>query len=540
VSSPLFNLAIFSRRNVVHRLTIPPLHLVLPGLMVAAAMSLPLLYLLLRTATASAPAWEQLIQANTARILGNSILLAASVTLASNLIAIPIAWFTARTDLPGRRVLAVITVLPLVMPSYVGSYALTALLGPRGMLQQTLAEPLGIERIPDLYGFPGAWLTLTLFAFPYVLLNVRSTLMGLDRSQEEAARSLGDSAWSVFRRITLPQLRPSIAAGSLLIALYVLSDFGAVSMMRFSTFTRAIYVQYSSSFDRSQAAVLAVLLVVLTVVLLFIESRVHGRVRALARPTGARRQVLAPLGVWRWPAFLYCVLVVFISLGLPLLVIIYWLVRGIQAGEPVELWLGPAWRSMIASGFAALLALLGALPVALMVVRYPGWFSLIVERASYIGYALPGIVIALALVFFGANFATPLYQTLAMLVFAYVVRFMPQAVGSLRSTVAQISPRIDEAAHGLGARTARVLFTVTIPLVRPGLISGGALVFLTSMKELPSTLLLAPTGYDTLATRVWSATTGAMYARAAAPALLLLVVSALSLSFILARETDIR
>jgi iron(III) transport system permease protein len=540
VSSPLFNLVIFRRRITIDQLKLPPFHLVLPGLMVAGAMSLPLLYLLLRTVTASASAWEQLVQANTIRILGNSILLAATVTLASNLIAIPMAWLTARTDLPGRRIWAIVTVLPLVMPSYVGSYAITALLGPRGMLQQTLAEPLGITRIPDLYGFPGAWLTLTLFAYPYVLLNVRAALMGLDRSQEEAARSLGDSAWSVFRRITLPQLRPSIAAGSLLIALYVLSDFGAVSMMRFSTFTRAIYVQYSSSFDRSQAAVLALLLVVLTGVLLAVETRVQGRVRSFVRPTGSRRLVLSNLGRWRWPAFLYCVLITLISLGLPLIVIVYWLVRGIQAGEPVELWLGPAWRSMIASGLAALLALLGALPVALMVVRYPGRFSMVVERASYIGYALPGIVIALALVFVGANFATPLYQTLAMLVFAYVVRFMPQAVGALRSTVAQISPRIDEAAHGLGARTARVLFSVTIPLVRPGLISGGALVFLTSMKELPSTLLLAPTGYDTLATRVWSATTGAMYARAAAPALLLLLVSALSLGFMLARETDIR
>jgi iron(III) transport system permease protein len=539
VASPLFNLAIFRRRSAPARLASPPLHLILPGLMVASAMSLPLLYLVIRTATASTSAWEQLLESNTARILGNSVLLAATVTIAANFIAVPLAWLTARTDLPGRRIWTIMTVLPLVMPSYVGSYAITAALGPRGMLQQSLAGPLGIERIPDLYGFPGAWLTLTLFAYPYVLLNVRAALLGLDRSQEEAARSLGDSAWSVFKRITLPQLRPSIAAGSLLVALYVLSDFGAVSMMRFSTFTRAIYVQYSSSFDRSHAAVLALLLIALTAVLLAVEARVQGWVRAYSRNTAARRLVLAPLGGWRWPAFLYCLLIAVVSLGLPMLVIIYWLVRGVQAGEPVELWLGPAWRSMIASGLAALLALLGALPVALMVVRYPGRFSTIVERASYIGYALPGIVIALALVFFGANFATMFYQTLAMLVFAYVVRFMPQATGALRSTVAQISPRIDEAAHGLGARTARVLFTVTIPLVRPGLISGGALVFLTSMKELPSTLLLAPTGYDTLATRVWSATTGAMYARAAAPALLLLLVSAMSLSFMLARESDI-
>jgi iron(III) transport system permease protein len=216
----------------------------------------------------------------------------------------------------------------------------------------------------------------------------------------------------------------------------------------------------------------------------------------------------------------------------------YWLVRGIQAGETVQLWLGPAWRSVLASGLAAGLALLGALPVALLVVRFPGRFSQLVERTSFVGYALPGIVIALSLVFFGANFATLLYQTLALLVFAYVVRFMPQAIGTARSAVMQVSPRVEEAARGLGDGTLRLLFKVVIPLVRPGLLSGAALVFLTSMKELPATLLLAPTGYDTLATRVWSATQEAFYARAAAPALLLIAVSALSLSLILGRDSE--
>lgn len=539
MSSSLFDLAIIRRFTNARTWSRPPFHLVLPSLMVAVAMLLPLVYLIVRAAQASETAWGQLVHPRLLAVLGNSMLLAGAVTLASILIAVPLAWLTVRSDLPARRFWSVLTVLPLVIPSYVGSFAIVAALGPRGMLQQ-FAEPLGIERIPEMYGFVGAWLTLTLFAYPYVLLNVRSALQGLDRSQEEAARSLGDSAWAVFWRVTLPQLQHAIAAGSLLVALYVLSDFGAVSMLRFNTFTRAIYVQYSASFDRSYAALLALVLVVLTAILLGIEAKVQGRAQTFARPNSGRKSRQVSLGAWRIPAFLYCCLVALFSLGIPIFVITYWLVRGVQAGEPLELWLGPTWRSMLASALAAGLALLGALPVALLVVRYPGRFSKIVERASYIGYALPGIVIALSLVFFGANFASVLYQTLAMLVFAYVIRFLPQATGALRSTVGQISPRIDEAAHGLGARTLRVLFTITIPLVRPGLISGGALVFLTSMKELPNTLLLAPTGYDTLATRVWSATASAMYARAAAPALMLVVVSALSLSFILARETHVQ
>jgi iron(III) transport system permease protein len=147
-------------------------------------------------------------------------------------------------------------------------------------------------------------------------------------------------------------------------------------------------------------------------------------------------------------------------------------------------------------------------------------------------------VIALALVFFAANFAVLLYQTVFLLIFAYVVRFLPQAIGPVGTSVRQISPRMEEAASSLGSRTVRVLLTVTLPLARPGLLAGAALVFLTAMKELPATILLAPTGYDTLATRVWSATQAAIYTRAAAPALLLVAVSALSMHLILAHNPD--
>lgn len=501
--------------------------------MVAGAMLLPLLYLVLRAGGASAASWGHLIRVRQLAIVGNSLLLALAVAVSSAAVAIPLSWLTVRTDLPGRRTWSILTALPLVIPSYVGAFAIIAALGPRGLVQQVLAEPLDIRRLPEIYGFPGAWLTLTLFAYPYIVLTVRAALKGLDPVQEEAARSLGDSPWRVFSRVILPQLQPAVAAGALLVTLYVLSDFGAVSMLRYTTFTRAIYVQYRSSLDRNLAALLALVLVAMTLLLLVVETRVQGRAHVYSRAAGARRPVTVRLGPWKLPALLFCILITLASLGIPLGVTLYWLIRGLQSDQAVTLWLAPAWRSVLASGLAAGLALLGALPVALLVERYPKLFSKIIERASYIGYALPGIVVALALVFFGANFAAPLYQTLAMLVFAYTVRYLPQATGTLRTTIRQISPRVEEAARSLGSGTARVLFTVTIPLVRRGLVAGGALVFLTSMKELPATLLLAPTGYSTLATQVWAATEEAFYARAAAPALVLVLVSALSLAFIL-------
>ena len=185
------------------------------------------------------------------------------------------------------------------------------------------------------------------------------------------------------------------------------------------------------------------------------------------------------------------------------------------------------------SALSAAAAALAALPLGVLVVRHPGRLSALVERSTYAGYALPAIVIALALVFFGANYATPLYQTLWLLVFAYVVRFLPQAVGATRTAVLQVNPSLEEAARGLGRGPLHVLATVTFPLIRPGILAGAALVFLTSMKELPATLLLAPTGYKTLATAIWGWAAEARYAQAAAPALLLILVSGLSLLLLL-------
>lgn len=517
----------------------PPVWLWLPALLVAVAMLLPLAYLAVRAGGAGRQALAIAGDPSTLLVLANTVLLATLVTAASALLAVPLAWLTTRTDLPGRRVWAVLTVLPLVVPSYVGGFAYIAAFGPRGMLQSVLA-PLGVERLPDFYGLPGAVLTLTLFSFPYLLLTVRAALLGMDPALEEASRSLGRSPVQTFRRITLPQLRPAIGAGALLVALYALSDFGAVSLMRFNSFTRAIYVQYQAAFDRTPAAVLAVLLVVFTVVLLTVEARTRRGVRYHSTSGGAaRRQPVVALGRWRTPAVLLCSTVVALGLVVPMGVMGYWLVRGLEAGEPLRLVGGAAWNSTQAAGLAAVIAAVAAVPIALLAARHRSRTSVLLERATYVGYALPGIVVALALVFFGVRYAGPLYQTLALLVFAYVVLFLPQAVGATRASALQIAPSVEEAARGLGRRPPAVLLTVTAPLIRPGVLAGAALVFLTAMKELPATLLLGPTGYTTLATAIWNAASEAFFARAAAPALLLVLLSGVPLAFLLSRRHEL-
>ena len=514
-----------------------PLLLWLAALVIAALALLPLGYLVIRaTGAGYDKILDILLRPKTHEIFLSSVALAASVTLAAVFLGVLLAWLTVRTDLPGRKIWAVLTVLPLVIPSYVGAFTLVSAFGPKGIVQGWL-EPFGIDRLPSIYGFPGAFLALTLFSYPYVLLSVRAALRGLDPSLEEAARSLGRSQLRVFQEITLPHLRPSIMAGGLLVALYTLSDFGAVSMLRFDSFTRAIYLQYSASFDRSVAAVLALLLVALTLVILIFEKRMRGQARYYRSSSGAIRPArTVALGKWRWPALVFCGVVTLVGLVTPLAVVAFWLVRGTLAGEVFNLRLDVVANSLIGSGAAGLMAMVAAIPIAVLAIRFPGRVSSWLERSTYVGYALPGVVIALSLVFFGANYALFLYQTIFMLIFAYVVRFLPQAVGSTRASLLQVSPRLEEASRNLGRTPLQTLSSVTVPLIRPGLLTGIALVFLTAMKELPATLILGPTGFNTLATRIWDTAAEAFFTQASIPSLLLVMVSAVAVWIILAQE----
>ena len=508
------------------------------GILVALALLLPTCYLLMRAFGAGAAAWENLLRLSTFATLLRTLGLALSVTVLSALIAVPLAWLTVRTDVPLRRLWATLTPLPLVMPSYVGAYLLASALGPRGMLQGVLENAFGIERLPSLYGFPGALITLTLLSYPYLLLSVRATLLRTDPALEEASRSLGRSPWVTFWRVTMPLLRPALGSGGLLVALYTLRDFGAVALMRYDTFTRVIYVQYQS-FDRAQAALPALILIGVTLIFVTLEGRIQQRARYFQGASGAQRPpTVVPLGLWRWPAFCYCFGVVACSLLLPTLMLFYWLLRGLLAGEMAPALGVATWNAVLASALAALVTVVAAIPVGLLVVRQPSKLSYLLERLTYSAYALPGIVIALALVFLGANHAPWLYQTLPLLILAYLILFIPQAVGTVRSSLLQIHPSLEEAAHSLGKGSAWVFWSITLPLLRPGLLAGAGMVFLTAMKELPATLLLAPIGFKTLATAVWSSVSEAYFAAAAAPALLIVLMSSLPMMMQILREQN--
>jgi iron(III) transport system permease protein len=501
-----------------------PAWLVLAGMLVAAAAVLPAVYLFVVVAGDLGDALNDALTSSTAAILARTLALAAAVTATAVAIALPIGWLTVRTDLPGRRLWAVLCTLPLVIPSYVGAYLFVAALGPNGLLQ----EALGVERLPSIYGFPGAWLVLSLFTYPLVLLPLRGALRRIDPQLEDAARAMGRGPLAVFRTVVLPQLWPVLAAGGLLVALYVVSDFGAVSLLRFDSFTREIYVAYRSSFDRTAAASLGAVLVIVMLGLLFLSSRlrsakvVHRLGPGTLRPAPPYR-----LGPWRWPALAFCAAIAAIAFVLPVAVLLYWASEGISTGAtPLARAAALGGNSLLVSGGAAALGAVCALAIAVLSVRHPGRRSRLLERASHAGYALPGILVALALVFFATRLVPPLYQTTALLVFGLTIHYLPLGIGPIAAALLQVSPRVEEAARGLGRSRAEVFRTVTVPLARGGMLAGAALVFLHAMKELPATLILAPLGFETLATDIWTQTSFGFYEASAIPALLLLAVAA--------------
>jgi len=511
-----------------------PRPLVVAGLVIALMALLPLVYLVIRAAGAEASAAAFLLRPRTAGIVAGTVGLALVVGIGTVALGVPIAWLTTRTDLPGRRVWAVLTAIPLAIPSYVVGFAFLAFFGPRGTLQGILA-PLGVERLPSIGGLFGAALVLTLVSYPYVSLAARAAMLRTDPAMEESARLLGDRRMTVFRRVTLPVLVPAIAAGALLAVLYALSDFGAVSLLQFDSLSRAIYLQYGASFDRSLAAILALVLVAITLALTWGETRLRLRAGTYASPARRPPAVVA-LGRWRWPAIGFLVVVVGLALVVPVGTIAWWLVRGLAQGEPLRLVAEVAVDTFLVGGVSAVAAVVLALTVALLSARYRSRVSSFVEWAVFAGYALPGIVVALAMVFLATRTLPFAYQTIGLLVVVYAVRFMPQAVGGLRAGLGQAGRGIEEAGRSLGDGPVQAFVRLTLPALRPAFVAAGALVFLTVVKELPLALLLAPIGFDTLATEIWDAASSGFYARAAGPAALLLAISVGTVAVLLRSE----
>ena len=489
----------------------PPAVLVMPALVAAAIAVLPLAYLVVRSLDRGpVELFEILWRDRTLRLTMQSLSLTAAVTALSLVVGVTLAWLTTRTTLPGRTGWAVVAALPLAVPSYVAAY-------------------VWIAAFPRLDPFLGSVLVLTLCCYPYVLLPVAAMLHRADPALEEVARSLGRGQWQVFATVTLRQVRPAAAAGALLVALYTMSDFGVPAILRLDVLTRDIFISYRSSFDGTRPAALGLVLVALTLVIVWGEGRSRGRAAQARIGSGAARRH-QPIVLSRWASVAglgWLCAVAGLALGVPIVSLAYWIARGSSAGLDLGALGSAAVSTVSVAALGALLTTALAVPVGVLAARYRTSGVRLLEQASYAGHALPGLVVALSLVFFGVRYAQPIYQRTPLLVLAYAVLFLPAAVGAVRASVSQAPPVLEEMARSLGRSPGRVLRDVTLPLAGPGVAAGAALVFLTVMKELPATLLLRPTGMETLATRLWANTEVGSYAAAAPYGALLILLAAL-------------
>jgi iron(III) transport system permease protein len=503
--------------------------------LIALALVFPLSWLVLEALTVEpARAQELLAGSQTIDVLANSLLLMGGVTVLSVLIGVPLAYLTVRTDLPFRRFWTILVALPLVIPSYIGAFTFVSAFGPRGEFQDILA-PFGVEQLPEIYGLGGTILVITLYTYPYVFLTTRASLLSLDTQLVDAARTLNHGRFGAFRRVTLPHIRPAILAGALLAALYAVSDFGTPAIMRFDVFTRRIFVE-QKAFNQEYAALLSLQLLGIVLVVLALEHRLRSdRTVEGDGPGGSTNRV--SLGAWRWPATLLPASISTLALAVPLWILGLWLFEADSGRRPnLAFEWSYAVNSITVSLAAAAVAALLALPVGYLAARDDSWLASAIERTTYVGFAVPGIVLALSLIYFSTRNLQSVYQTLPLLVFAYVIRFLPQAVGTIRTTTLKVDPRLVEAARTLGERPFGAFRRVTLRLIAPGITAGAALVFLTAMKELPATLLLRPTGFETIVTQIWNAQAAAYYQYAALPALILLVVSGFSMLLLLRQE----
>jgi len=478
------------------------------AVLVTAIGLIPIIFVVLATiVTGPATVADMVIRPRVAELLLNTAALVGIAVPMCCALGVAAAWLVVRTDLPGRRLLAVLFATPLAIPAFVASYGWASVL-------------------PSLSGLGGAVLISVLAYFPLVYLPVAATLQRVDPALEESAQALGRSPGRAFMGVVVPQLRLPILGGALLVSLHLLAEYGAFAMLRFDTFTTAIISQYRSTFAGPAATMLAGVLVLCCLGLLVLEGLARGGARyARIGPGASRPARRVTLGRATVPVLFVAIGVIGLAVGVPIASVIRWLgLGGIAVWQ--ERWVVPAVVQTVGYGLggAAITTLL-ALPVAYLVVRFPSRLSRVLETSDYLTSSLPGIVIALALVTVAITFLRPAYQTTWLVLLAYVLMFLPRSLVSLRGGIAQVPVSLEEAARSMGVPPVRTFLRVTGRLIIPAALAGGALVFLGVVNELTTTLLLAPTGTRTMSIEFWTHVKDLDYAQAAPYALMMIAVS---------------
>ncbi len=489
----------------------PPRLLVVVAAVAALIAVIPIGFLVLRAFSGGGESFLALLERPRLPLLvGNSLGLAISVTLGALAIGLPSAFLLSRVRLRFRAFWMVVAALPLAVPSYLAAYGLLA-------------------AFPGLQGFGASWFVLTMVTVPYITLPVASALQSSTTDFEDVAKTLGRSPFRAVVTGSWHHVRGPALAGSLLVILYVISDFGGVALFRFPVLTTAVYQAYGASYDRNLAAVFSLILIALAILIVIAERIARGKVRtgtASAIAGGRTRLISLRRGLLPLCALLSFPTVAVVLVPVVIMVERLFSAEAVTSFDPARLFSATANTLLLSLG-GALIAVTLATPIAVLAARFRGRFVSAVESTGYLPLALPGVVVGLSLVFFALGTAPWLYQSTLLLALAYGFMFLPKAIGGIRSRVAAIPRSLDDISMTLGYSPRQRWRAVTLPLSRPGFLLGGLLVMVTAMKELPATLMLRPTGTDTLATLLWSRTDVASYGAAAPYALMLILLAAI-------------
>ncbi len=519
------------------------------SLAVAFTVAAPIFVVAAAWFTPATDVWRHIAETVLAELLAHTAVLALGVGIGVLVLGTALAWLTATCDFPGRRFFDWALMLPLAIPAYVLAFVYVGLLDFSGPVQ-TWLRGLGVTAFPPVRSGGGVVAVMVLAFYPYVYMLARAAFLAHGRAALETGRVFGLTPWRAFWHASLPMARPALAAGTALAIMEALADFGAVAVFNYDTFTTAIYKAWQGLFSLPAAAQLSSLLLLFVAVALITEQRLRGGARydVSFKPPRARYR----LAGWRRAgATGFAGLVLLLAFIVPVVQLLHWVWSTAYQDFDAR-YAGFFLNTLTLGAAAAAVTTFFALLLAYTYRLKPDRFTRAAVHFATLGYALPGSVLAVGIMvsfvwidrnalegvqrMLGVEPTLLLTGTLIALILAYGVRFMAVAHGPIDSTFERIKPSLWQAARSLGASNWEILWRVSIPMLRTGLLSAGLLVFVEVMKEMPATLLLRPFGWDTLATRIFEMTSEGEWERAALPAVTLVLAGLIPVVMLVRRS----
>ncbi len=522
--------------------------------LLAAAALVPLVVIFGAWMAPTTEVWGHLAATSLPTLVGNTVTLIVGVAVGSLALGVSLAWLVSNCEFPGRRGFDWALMLPFALPPYVMAFVFLGLLDFQGPAQALAREAFDL---PESWSVearrPASVLAImTLVLYPYVYLLARVAFLRQGRAVMEAARALGMTPWQGFFRVALPMARPAIIAGVSLAVMEALADFGAVAVFNYDTFTTAIYKAWFGFFDLNAASQLASLLLTFVLVLLCLERFGRSRARFDDSGTSSGRRAYRLRGGRAVAASAYCGLVLLLAFLIPLAQLLLWAHRWI--GDLDSGYLALLGNTLALGAMAAMATTAGGLALAHAARRDASWLTRASVRVGTLGYAIPGSVLAVAVMWSlswvdrgiadawawltGTDASWALVGGVTSLMLAYFVRFLALAFNPIDSALEQARPSVQEAARSLGLKGMELAWRIHLPILRPGLLTAGLLVLVDVMKEMPATLLLRPFGWDTLAVRIYELSSEGLWERAALPSVALVAVGLAPVFLLAARARN--